>query len=478
MIRLFLLMFFSVLLTGCVGKRAFPSLEGNRTVIVENGQSRWVIAIAPNADCCEQFAANELQRYIAEITGAKLPVMESTTVQTDLQSLILLGKGASSAHTPEHFRAISWDQLGSDGYIIESISSSKLLLAGGTSRGTLYSVYHFLELLGCRWFYPDVDPNDRVIPKTNTLYVGQVAINTTPSFKYRMVYLHSFLMEDRSLWLKQIDWAAKLRLNYIGILEQISPKQLDDYFVRNGMAEELNRRGLKINALGHSLHFFLPAEKYFEEHPEWFCMRDGQRTRDGNFCLSNTQAVDVFVERVVSFARSYPFVGIVSLWAGDGAAYCQCQNCLLRTSTDNYFALITRVAEEFQKEGIDKPVEALVGYDATIELPASVGKLPPNVILMGAQYHRVQSYAKTSPWTEWKKRFANEFCTFEYHADYNNNRSFEPLPARIVQDIWYLKKIGASGVEICLFRGVDWRMQVLNACLLARMLWDARIPPM
>src|SRR4051812_25018413 len=53
---------------------AVPQLVRAET-IVRQGKSRHVILISPKADKVERFAADELQKYIALISGAKLPIV-------------------------------------------------------------------------------------------------------------------------------------------------------------------------------------------------------------------------------------------------------------------------------------------------------------------------------------------------------------------------------------------------------------------
>ncbi|MEM2126220.1 MAG: alpha-glucuronidase family glycosyl hydrolase, partial [Candidatus Methanosuratincola sp.] len=44
-------------------------------------------------------------------------------------------------------------ELDNDGFIIRGIGEI-LLILGKTSRATLFGVYHYLQILGVRWYFP------------------------------------------------------------------------------------------------------------------------------------------------------------------------------------------------------------------------------------------------------------------------------------------------------------------------------------
>jgi len=66
-----------LLLAGAVSAQAIT--------LVENGQSRYRIVIPANAIASERYAAEELQRYIEKISGAKLPIVTATDKPTDYE---------------------------------------------------------------------------------------------------------------------------------------------------------------------------------------------------------------------------------------------------------------------------------------------------------------------------------------------------------------------------------------------------------
>ena len=96
------------------------------------------VVVSPKAGEVEQFAAEELQRYLEKITGEKVSLGNQAP---ESAVTLCVGTGLEEQAT-----------LGEEGYTLRSIEDGLSLTSGGP-RGTLYAVYDFLERLGCRWYY-------------------------------------------------------------------------------------------------------------------------------------------------------------------------------------------------------------------------------------------------------------------------------------------------------------------------------------
>ena len=77
--------------------------------------------------------------------------------------------------------------------------------------------------------------------------------------------------------LKQmVNWMAKVRMNVLDCpidYQHLHRTEWDNF--REALIPELRKRGILIEVGGHGYPNFLPQEKYFAEHPEWF--RDAGR---------------------------------------------------------------------------------------------------------------------------------------------------------------------------------------------------------
>ena len=110
-----------------------------RLLLAEGGRSAYSIVVAKDAIPSERHAAEELQRYLERISGAKLPIITDDAEMGEHE--IILGDN-------EHLRklnlGIDFSKLGEEGFVLKT-HKSYLIIAGGKPRGTLYGVYTFLE---------------------------------------------------------------------------------------------------------------------------------------------------------------------------------------------------------------------------------------------------------------------------------------------------------------------------------------------
>jgi len=140
-----------------------------------------------------------------------------------------------------------------DGFVIKN-SGTRIFLAGGSRKGTLYAVYTFLEkYLGCRFYAPDAE----TVPALKEIHLPGLTYADHPAFKDREVYYT--VMEDP-------DFLDKSRCDL--------------------MAWGNSRNwGLWV----HTMFRLVPPENYFKSHPEYYALFGGER-RKIRLCLSNPDA--------------------------------------------------------------------------------------------------------------------------------------------------------------------------------------------
>jgi len=167
----------------------------DRLLLAERGTSDYRIVIPTDPSPSERHAAQELQSFLEQICGARLPIV---TDQEPLgQHEIILGHNA-------HLQAVGVEMdlaaLGDEGFLIRTVPPH-LAIVGGRRRGTLYGVYAFLEEhLGCRWFTATVNH----IPRLPKLELGAIDDRQQPALEYREVFFHQA---------RDGDWSARNRLN-------------------------------------------------------------------------------------------------------------------------------------------------------------------------------------------------------------------------------------------------------------------------
>ena len=148
---------------------------GNNQNLVNKGRSDYKIFVSENAQESEKFAAGELQKYLAEISGVTIPVVNSAK-EGDL--LIYVGFEDAPATVLDKLNPSDFEN---EEYIIRS-SGKNLLIAGGGTRGTLYGVIGYLtDHLGCRWYTAGVSK----IPALDAIPLPGRDDRQKPALEYR-----------------------------------------------------------------------------------------------------------------------------------------------------------------------------------------------------------------------------------------------------------------------------------------------------
>ncbi len=115
------------------------SLTGNAALadfeLVRDGKSDCVIVLPDNAVPAEKTAAAELQKYIGQMSGAKIKIV-SPTEAAQTQRKILIGQ---SDEIKKLIPDIDFKTMKSDRIIIKT-AGDILIFTGSRPRGTLYAV--------------------------------------------------------------------------------------------------------------------------------------------------------------------------------------------------------------------------------------------------------------------------------------------------------------------------------------------------
>lgn len=264
--------------------------------LVQNGAAVSTI-IVPEKLLHEQTAAAWLQKYIEKATGARLPIVPESRKPEG--ALISVG------HTELAKSAgIGTDDLKYDGCKM-TVRGQTLFLTGcdtaglpggtmgidGGAAGTCRAVTKFLEdIVGVRWLLPT--PEGEVVPRAKNIAApADLNVSFSPAFAFaqgRFIY--------------GTNNPAGIANNY--------------------------RQAILIRTYGgHSFYDWVPAEKYFKDHPDYFYMdRNGKRSNSGNhLCTSNPVVRELFKKGLFEqFDKGYD---CVELGQTDGYLRCRCPLC-------------------------------------------------------------------------------------------------------------------------------------------------------
>jgi hypothetical protein len=320
-------------------------------VLADNGKSDCQIVLADNASPSTRHGAEELQTFLAQMCGVKLPIVSDAKPMTPCE--IILGDNA-------HLRAlgvnVDFKSLGSEGYVIRTVGR-RLVIAGSPLRGNLYGVYGFLEdHLGCRWFAPGVSR----IPKSARLAVAAIDDRQVPVLEYREPFVEECFDGD---------WSARNRMNS-------SAARL----------EAKHGGKVKVWSLAHSFATLVPPEKYFKDHPEYFSLVGGRRI-DGyaQLCCTNPEVIRLCIENMREIMRATPDCTVFSVSQNDCFNQCECPKCQEVAKQEDsqmgpVLQLVNHVAKAVEKEFPDKVVQT-IAYQWT-RRPPKLTCPRPNVVVM------------------------------------------------------------------------------------------------
>jgi hypothetical protein len=330
--------------------------DGGAGMAPPPGAPPYVIAVADSATAPERHAAAELARYLQEISGTPFAVV--TPQQAQGKPTIAVGPGAAKAVAPE--LNLDHATLGDDGIVLQSIPPHLVLTgAAGSTRGTLYAVYTFLEdTCGVRWWTQD----DRLVPPQPELAARlaglRLAVTYVPVFRYREA-LYNRLTEGRKD-------PARTRF--------LVQSKFNGHF--NDIPADW---GGSYTLIGwcHTFEQLLPPATYFKDHPEWYSEIDGKRRAEqSQLCCTNEAMIAELAKNVLAAIAKQPEAGIISVAQNDWAGNCQCVRCKELDQAEgspagSLLTCINKVAEVVEQAHPGFLVETLA-YQYTRKPPKTV----------------------------------------------------------------------------------------------------------
>ena len=240
------------------------------------------IVISPSATAQERAAAETLQNYLEQITGS------APTLVTDDTAPV--GTEIAVGRTNRDDADVSG--LNAGGYRIGR-SGNTVCIRGAGEKGALNGVYAFLhDYCGCRWYATE----EIIIPKTDVLSLPEtIDVSYSPCFEYRST-----------------DW-----------------RNMCDLTIAAANGQTGN--GSYIYGFCHTLSTrFCSRDKYFDEHPEYFALRDGKRSPN-QLCLTNPDTLRIVTEEVLNVLKTHhdpnADLQIISITQDDNGDYCECPSC-------------------------------------------------------------------------------------------------------------------------------------------------------
>lgn len=313
--------------------------------LARDGKTAYAIVLDAQASAPERTAAQRLQYYLREVTGAEFPIVAAPRAKGP--NLWVGQSPAVSALLP----GIDWEALGSEGIVMRTVGDD-LVLAGGLPRGSLYAVYSFLEdCVGCRWW----SSSESTLPKRRRLRVGRLDVTYVPP-----VLIRDILYRDVY---KSVEFQVQQKLN-------------GQY---NGIPVDYGGHLSFVPDIAHTFFKLLPPDRYFAAHPEWYSEINGKRTASGEaqLCLSNEEMRHEITRVLLELLRQDPAARLVSLSQNDSFhGNCQCPPCRATDEQNgspagSLITFVNAVAADLEKEFPKLLVETLA-YNYSRPVPTQV----------------------------------------------------------------------------------------------------------
>lgn len=370
--------------------------------------------------------AEILASYLKKITGASFQIMEVSGVNPQFM-----------------FRIIDDIQLGDDGFIYR-IHDKEVMIEGNTEQALVYAVYDFLErVIGVRYYTPEYE----YIPFDANLKISFEEYQYIPKITYREILYFDYSSGD---------------------------------FAEKHKMTSRDKRDETWGFWCHSFETLCDPNIYFEEHPEYFALREGIRVKEGSqLCLSNPEVLNVVVKNLKKHIEKNPHAKYWSVSQNDNSAYCMCEDCKKLDDIDggpigSLLTFVNNVAKEFP----DKIISTLA-YWYSRKAPLKTRPTENvHIMLCNIEANRgtpIETDEKNSgskqELLDWKEICNNVFL-WDYCIQFKNLCSPFPNLRIIAPNIKFFAENNVTSLFSQANREIEGEFAALRGYLLAKLMWN------
>lgn len=444
--------------------------------LVQNGQSEYRIGLSAEAGETEQYAAKELQHYIKQISGAELNIVQATPGDNNI-ILSSVNERPTALRVPV--------PSNEDAFKIH-IERGRVILNGQAPRAALYAVYSFLESIGCRWFAPAYSfykpMGNELVPKLRSIQLAPGDTTSSPSFLYRKKYVEEGHTHNTENLKQLIDWMGKTRMNVLNCplnYQHGGVVKWDNW--REALIPECRKRGIIIEVGGHGYQNYLPQEKYFDEHQDWFGSVNGKPSKQGNlaFNTANPDAQKTLTDNILQYLRSRPEIQIFDLWPPDGVKWSD--EPASESPSVRMGKVTAYVADAVRKDGLPVMVET-IAYTSHLAYPTGV-TLPNNVMIDICPFNRSYEFLADDPScthnhkyvnasNDWTRNTTCSVGLYSYYRKYAWISKPVNMVTMLPHEFKYYHRAGMEGMGSYSEPG-DWFSYELQHYELAKLSWNA-----
>ena len=417
-------------------KKMKPNI-GQKIVLAENKSSQYKIVLPKHATTYELRAATVLQDYLIQVSGAALPIV--TSDKSPKSQEIIIGQ---NERLDELAAAIDYRLLKEDGFVIWT-DSTRLIIAGGSEKGSLYGVYSFLEqYLGCRMYSPKV----KIIPHQNTVILGKINDRQVPVITFRDTHY-------RTTWdAEYTDWHK---------LDHAPDGERTDW-------------GMWV----HTFNELVPPQVYYSSHPEYFAMVKGKRLPT-QLCLSNPEVLQITTQNLRKKIAMNPAAKYWSVSQNDNRDYCTCDACKGLDAREgspsgSIINFVNQVADHFPGKMI-----STLAYEYGRHAPKTMKPRDNvNIMLCSIEAFRDKPIRDDESSAEFVKdvkdwsKIAKDIIVWDYVIQFNHLLSPFPNLHVLQPNIQFFAENGVNAMFEQGNREVAGEFAALRAYLISKLLWN------
>jgi len=359
------------LLSGLACAGLFVSSAAVAATLAENGTTAYVIAIPGEASAVDRFAAEELQTFLGASTGARFEIVTEDAPRT--QAIELGTTKARELVGEERVASLATEET------VYVVRGDRVALVGGGQTGLAYGVYSFLEReLGCRWFSRT---GDNLVPKHPTLSLGDRMVTEKPELPYR-----GFCTMDIPLAKDSSDFLFLFRNRCNWICENYT-----NVFCRALKGKLAPRMWVNLPHC-HSTFDYMPPDKYFKDHPDWYCEWTAGKRIPKQLCFANAEMRRELTKNFVAYVKKCGGKGFFDLSHQDDIdnPLCYCAGCQVLekrygASGAPLFDYLQELAPILKRECPEATIHFLAYHQkATQHPPTGMKPFPGNVVAIFA----------------------------------------------------------------------------------------------
>ena len=418
----------------CLSLLMLPNMMYGQDITIVSKRLETRIVIPAQADVSTSKAASILQDYIKRATGITL-IIDSVKERRRSYFYLELQPGLSG---------IKGASLQDGGFGLSQQGNDLQFFCGDDTKAMLQAVYYFIDkFIGAKKW----DEGSATVPQLKEIRVPK-GYNTlqSPSFDYREVYLPAAFDGEYRNWYGLQQFEALWGL------------------------------------WGHSFFKLVPPRQYFESHPEYFALVNGER-KATQLCLANPDVLQITLRYLDSAFKENPSAKYWSIAANDGGEFCECDSCSKQNELDggvqgSLITFVNKVAAHFPAKQF-----TTLAYLETKHAPLHT-KPAPNVHIMlsSIDAYRTFSLEKDPSAAGFRRdltawlHLTPHVMVWDYCTQFTNYLTPFLSVKTTAENIAYLKSCGVEGIFEQGSGDTYSDLAALKAYVTANKLWNTDAP--